>query len=78
MYHFRDASDEEKTRDKWATLWSPYVVSKVGISCLSIIQQKIFDAEHPNRNISVNSVHPGEKLKIRLNVMLDFEFEKKN
>ncbi|XP_044746740.1 carbonyl reductase [NADPH] 1-like [Coccinella septempunctata] len=36
-----------------------YRVSKAGVSALSIIQQKKFDEECPNRNISVNSVHPG-------------------
>lgn len=35
------------------------MVSKVGLSAASIIQQKIFDSESPNRNIAVNYVHPG-------------------
>ncbi|KAJ8940429.1 hypothetical protein NQ314_010726 [Rhamnusium bicolor] len=38
---------------------SAYVVSKVGVSALTVIQQRLFDKEVPNRNISVNSVHPG-------------------
>lgn len=35
------------------------MVSKVGVSALSIIQQRILDKESPNRNIAVNHVHPG-------------------
>ncbi|KAK9886609.1 hypothetical protein WA026_017531 [Henosepilachna vigintioctopunctata] len=38
---------------------SAYVVSKVGCSALTIIQQRQFDNEKPFRNISANSVHPG-------------------
>lgn len=34
-------------------------MSKVFLSALSPVQQKVFDEEVPNRNISVNSVHPG-------------------
>lgn len=33
------------------------MVSKVGVSGLTVIQQRMFDAE--GRDISVNSVHPG-------------------
>jgi carbonyl reductase 1 len=44
---------------EWGDYLVAYVVSKVGISCLSFIQQRLLDAEIPNRNISVNSVHPG-------------------
>jgi len=36
---------------------STYVVSKVGVSALSFLQQKAFDAE--NKEIIVNAVHPG-------------------
>lgn len=35
------------------------MVSKVGVSALTKIQQRIFNSERPYRNISVNSVHPG-------------------
>lgn len=31
----------------------------MGVTALSNLQQKVFDQEEPNRNISVNSVHPG-------------------
>ncbi|GJQ79311.1 hypothetical protein Trydic_g16178 [Trypoxylus dichotomus] len=43
------------------TIWgnSAYVVSKVGVSALTRIQQKMLDDERPSRNIYVNSVHPG-------------------
>nr|XP_022913893.1 carbonyl reductase [NADPH] 1-like isoform X2 [Onthophagus taurus] len=36
-----------------------YVVSKVGVSALTRIQQKMLESEELSRNISVNSVHPG-------------------
>ncbi|XP_017781105.1 PREDICTED: carbonyl reductase [NADPH] 3-like [Nicrophorus vespilloides] len=38
---------------------STYVVSKVGVSALTRIQQRMFNAESPQRNVSCNSVHPG-------------------
>lgn len=38
---------------------SAYVVSKVGVSALTVIQQRNFDNEPEKRDISVNSVHPG-------------------
>lgn len=38
---------------------SNYVVSKVGLSALTNIQQRMFDEEISSRGISVNSVHPG-------------------
>ncbi|XP_072385006.1 carbonyl reductase [NADPH] 1-like [Diabrotica undecimpunctata] len=38
---------------------STYAVSKVGLTALTIIQQRLFDKEQPNRNISINAVHPG-------------------
>jgi carbonyl reductase 1 len=37
---------------------STYVVSKVAVSALTIIQQRKFD-ENPEKDIVVNSVHPG-------------------
>jgi hypothetical protein len=38
---------------------SLYQVSKVGVSALSIIQQRTLDAERPREDIAVNHVHPG-------------------
>ncbi|KAG5868659.1 hypothetical protein JTB14_015667 [Gonioctena quinquepunctata] len=38
---------------------STYVVSKVGVSALTIVQQRLFDTQTPNKNISINAVHPG-------------------
>lgn len=38
---------------------SAYTASKVGVSALSIIQQKNFDSEIPQRNIKLNFIHPG-------------------
>uniref|UniRef100_A0A6P7H1X0 Carbonyl reductase [NADPH] 3-like n=1 Tax=Diabrotica virgifera virgifera TaxID=50390 RepID=A0A6P7H1X0_DIAVI len=43
--------------DGWGN--STYAVSKVGVTALTIIQQRLFDEEQPNRNISINAVHPG-------------------
>jgi len=37
---------------------SAYLVSKVGVSALSFIQQRAFDAD-PREDLVVNSVHPG-------------------
>nr|XP_023028177.1 carbonyl reductase [NADPH] 1-like [Leptinotarsa decemlineata] len=36
-----------------------YVVSKVGLSALTFVHQRLFDEEIPKRNISINAVHPG-------------------
>ncbi|XP_050506930.1 carbonyl reductase [NADPH] 1-like [Diabrotica virgifera virgifera] len=44
-------------KDGWGN--STYAVSKVGVTALTIIQQRLFDEEQPNRNISINAVHPG-------------------
>ncbi|XP_008193964.2 carbonyl reductase [NADPH] 1 [Tribolium castaneum] len=52
-----DAKANKHQEAGWGT--SAYVVSKVGVSALTRIQQREFDKEAPNRNISVNSVHPG-------------------
>ncbi|XP_044265861.1 carbonyl reductase [NADPH] 1-like [Tribolium madens] len=53
----QDAKANKHQEAGWGT--SAYVVSKVGVSALTRIQQREFDKETPNRNISVNSVHPG-------------------
>ncbi|KAL3288574.1 hypothetical protein HHI36_003013 [Cryptolaemus montrouzieri] len=52
-----DAKEGKHQEEGWGN--SAYVVSKVGCSALSIIQQREFDDEKPCRNISVNAVHPG-------------------
>lgn len=36
-----------------------YADSKVAVTALTFVQQRNFDREQPNRNISVNAVHPG-------------------
>ncbi|KAJ8979440.1 hypothetical protein NQ317_003219 [Molorchus minor] len=53
----KDAKENKHQQEGWGN--SSYGVSKVGVSALTVIQQRIFDKEQPNRNISVNSVHPG-------------------
>ncbi|CAG9865378.1 unnamed protein product [Phyllotreta striolata] len=53
----QDAENGSLQQEGWGN--STYVVSKVGLSSLTIIQQRLFDEEQPSRNVSVNSVHPG-------------------
>jgi len=53
----RDAKSGKHVEEGWGN--STYVVSKVGVSALTIIQQRNFDNEPEKRDISVNSVHPG-------------------
>jgi carbonyl reductase 1 len=53
----QDAKNNRWQEAGWGN--STYVVSKVGVSALTKVQQRDFDNEKPNRNISVNSVHPG-------------------
>ncbi|KAJ3647386.1 hypothetical protein Zmor_019265 [Zophobas morio] len=53
----QDAKNDKHKEAGWGT--SSYAVSKVAVSALTKIQQRNFDQETPNRNISVNSVHPG-------------------
>lgn len=59
MQNFIDSAKKgTNVADGWGN--SAYVVSKVGVSALTRVQQRMLDAETPNsRNISVNSVHPG-------------------
>ncbi|KAF5307603.1 hypothetical protein FQR65_LT06759 [Abscondita terminalis] len=58
MHQFvRDVKDNKHIEKGWGN--SIYNVSKVGISALTILQQKEFNKEPEKRNISVNSVHPG-------------------
>uniref|UniRef100_A0A6P7H0I5 carbonyl reductase (NADPH) n=1 Tax=Diabrotica virgifera virgifera TaxID=50390 RepID=A0A6P7H0I5_DIAVI len=55
---FLKAVEIEKHReDGWGG--STYGVSKVAVSALTFIQQRMFDEEQPNRNISINAVYPG-------------------
>lgn len=59
----KDAEDGRHVEEGWGVYQQDFIVayfvSKTGISCFSFIQQRSLDAESPNRNISVNSVHPG-------------------
>lgn len=54
-----DVRENKNYQEIWDDSDVAYVVAKVGLSCLSFIQQRNFDAEEPKRNISANSVHPG-------------------
>ncbi|XP_065170956.1 carbonyl reductase [NADPH] 1-like [Atheta coriaria] len=58
MSQFVDASKEGKN-DELGWGKSAYNVSKVGVSALSRVQQRIFENSQPEKNIAVNSVHPG-------------------
>lgn len=53
----KDSEDGKNVEEGWGS--SAYNVSKVGVSALSFIQQRLFDVESPGRRIAVNSVHPG-------------------
>uniref|UniRef100_A0A1B6M714 carbonyl reductase (NADPH) n=1 Tax=Graphocephala atropunctata TaxID=36148 RepID=A0A1B6M714_9HEMI len=57
MHEFVKLAAEGKNKEAgWGQ--SAYVVSKVGVSALSIIQQRQFDTD-PRPGITVNAVHPG-------------------
>lgn len=57
MNEFVEAAKEGKNEEKgWGR--SAYNVSKVGITVLSFIQQREFDAD-PREDLIVNAVHPG-------------------
>ena len=51
----QDATNDKHIENGWGG--SSYNVSKVGVSALTIIQQR--ELNEDDRNISVNSVHPG-------------------
>jgi len=53
---FRAAKLGNHQAEGWPN--SAYSVSKVGVSALSFIQQRAFDAD-PREDLVVNSVHPG-------------------
>lgn len=56
----KDAKENKAEQEGWGTpSHCAYVVSKVGLSALTFIQQRLFDKEAPSRNISVNASHPG-------------------
>ncbi|KAJ8934497.1 hypothetical protein NQ314_013314 [Rhamnusium bicolor] len=56
----KDAKENKAEQEGWGNPpYCAYIVSKVGVSALTIIQQRLFDKEVPNRNISANFVHPG-------------------
>ncbi|KAF5294428.1 hypothetical protein FQA39_LY13413 [Lamprigera yunnana] len=55
--YFSDAKIGKNVENGWGE--SSYMISKVGLSALTNIQQREFDKEELNKNISVNSVHPG-------------------
>lgn len=52
-----DAKEDKHVENGWGN--SAYVVSKVGVSALTFIQQREFNNDPENREISVNCVHPG-------------------
>lgn len=54
---FRSAKEGVNKEEGWGT--SAYNVSKVGVSALTFVHQKLAQNEEPNRNIQVNCLHPG-------------------
>ena len=54
---FSDAKNGVHESKGWGK--SAYVVSKVGVSALTRIQQRNFEKDRPDCKIKVNSVHPG-------------------
>jgi len=52
-----DSKEGKHVETGWGN--SAYVVSKVGVTALTIIQQRNFDNEPEKRDISINCVHPG-------------------
>jgi len=57
VFIFRIAKENRHITEGWGD--NAYLVSKVGVSALTIVQQRLFDQEKPYRNISINHVHPG-------------------
>ncbi|XP_066263130.1 carbonyl reductase [NADPH] 1-like [Euwallacea similis] len=55
--YVKSVKEGKHIENGWGT--SAYSISKVGLSALTIVQQRIFDQELPNRNIAINHVHPG-------------------
>jgi carbonyl reductase 1 len=55
-YTFRAAKSGNHQVEGWPN--STYQVSKVGVSALTFIQQRAFDAD-PREDLIVNAVHPG-------------------
>lgn len=54
LKHFKDNLAAEKG---WGN--STYIVSKVCLCALTRVHQKFVDEKYPDKNISINSVHPG-------------------
>lgn len=54
---YSDFKNNNLEQEGWPK--SGYTTSKVGVSALSIIQQRSFDEELPKRNIKLNFIHPG-------------------
>jgi len=58
IQYVEDVKEEKHTESGWPPS-SNYVVSKVGLSCLSRIQQRESDKKYPDADIVINHVHPG-------------------
>lgn len=65
---YRDSEAGKNVEEGWGS--SAYAVSKVGVSALTFVQQRLFDAETPNRNIAVNAVHPGKFSHLFISLMI--------
>merc|ERR1712136_94312 len=58
----RDFVDSVERRDYaergWLIFFGPYIVSKIALTALTVIQQREFDQD-PREDLVVNAVHPG-------------------
>lgn len=56
LFFFRAAKNGDHSTKGWPN--SAYIVSKVGVSALTFIQQRQLD-EDPREDLVINCVHPG-------------------
>lgn len=59
MTKFIDDTREGKVAENGWPEDSAYSMSKVGVTVMAIVQQKVFDGETPQRNVIVNACCPG-------------------
>ncbi|KAI4461127.1 carbonyl reductase 1-related [Holotrichia oblita] len=55
--YLKDYKDNVAVKKGWA--FNGYYVSKVGVSALTRVHQKLVNEKYQEKNISINSVHPG-------------------
>ncbi|KAL1493753.1 hypothetical protein ABEB36_009447 [Hypothenemus hampei] len=55
--YIKTAKENRHVEEGWGS--NAYGVSKVGLTALTMLQQKFFDQQYSNKNLSINAVHPG-------------------